>query len=105
MATQGDNAVWPGLIKTIWARRLTTYAQREGGEPRLADAWSKAIASAWQHGWDLDGVVPLRWTSCGHQWAIVVSRTAPTADMVLIHGHTPLEALARTPEVVAEPVG
>lgn len=100
MATLGDNVVWPCLIKTIWARKLTTIASRDGGEAELPEAWSRAIATAWQRGWDLDGVVPLRAGGCGHRWAIVVSRTSPSATMGLIHGSTPLEALIRTPPVL-----
>lgn len=97
MATLGDNAVWPCLIKTVWARRLATIASRDGGEAALPEAWARAIATAWERGWDLDGVVPLRAGGCPHRWAIVVSRTEPAAIMGFVHGSTPLEALMRTP--------
>lgn len=100
MATRGDPAVWPCLIKAIWARRLTQLASREGAESQLRGAWSAAISSAWSGGWELDGIVPLAKGYCEHHWAIVCSRTAPTAHMLLIHGVTPLEALERTPEAL-----
>lgn len=99
MATRGqagDPVVWPCLIKTIWARRLAPLALRESGERRLTEAWSAAAAEAFSHSWELDGIVPLLPDPHGHHWAVVVSRVAPTADMVLVHGTTPLEALENT---------
>jgi len=91
-----DRAEWSRLIKTVWARRLTGVAEREGGDHRLNQAWSAAIAEAWTQRWDLDGIVPLRKDEQGHEWAVVVSRVEPSADMVLIHGRTPVEALEAT---------
>ena len=96
MATIDAAPEWAGLIKTIWARRLVPVAQREGGRSGLFDAWESAIAEAWRQSWELDGVVPLRTDPHGHKWAVVVSRLEPTADMVLIHGDTPVDALERT---------
>lgn len=93
---------WQGSIRAIWARRLAAIANRDGGDPALAEAWSRASSAAWSRSWEIRAVAPLRWDPHGHRWTIVLGRgdEHPPPNLVLVHGVSVAEALDRATQAL-----
>lgn len=86
---------WSRAIRPIWAGRLALAAVREGADPRLPEAWRRAVVACRDHGWQLRGIVPLDQDLHGHRWAMVIGRgeESEPPNLALIHGGTVADAL------------